>query len=347
MSKSKSKTKAPITNIINHIALVLDGSSSMSGLQNRLVKVVDDKIKHLAVLSNELGQETRVTIYLFSDSVKCLVYDKDVLRLPSIVDLYYSSGMTALMDATGQAISDLKKVPELYGEHSFLMYVLTDGEENASRRESAKSLSSAIRGLPSHWTVAALVPDASGKANAQMSGFPPANVAVWTATEAGMSAAGDMLRKATDNFMRGRATGVRGTTSLFEFDVKAVTKKAVKATCDSLPKTAFKLLPVRTKDNGVAIKDFVESKAKRSYSKGCAFYQLTKRETIQDYKAMCLQDNITGDVYTGDGTRDLLGLPDHEIRVQPANHPKYTFFVQSTSVNRKLVAGTQLLVMTK
>lgn len=342
-----AKPKSNITNIINHIALVLDSSSSMSGLASRLVQVVDAKIKHLATLSEELGQETRVSIYTFSDTVRCVVYDKDVLRLPSIREIYAADGMTALMDATGQAISDLKKVPELYGEHSFLMYVLTDGYENASRTESSSSISKAIRVLPAHWTVAALVPDANGKANAQMCGFPAANIAIWTTTEEGMSKAGDVLRKATDNFMRGRASGIRSSSNLFEFDVKAVTKKAVKATCDSLPATSFKLLPVRTKDNGAMIKPFVETKTKLTYRKGCAYYQLTKRETIQDYKNLCLQDNQTGQVYTGDGTRDLLGLPDHEIRVEPASHPKYTFFVQSSSVNRKLVAGTQLLVMTK
>lgn len=70
-----AKPKSNITNIINHIALVLDSSSSMSGLASRLVQVVDAKIKHLATLSEELGQETRVSIYTFSDTVRCVVYD--------------------------------------------------------------------------------------------------------------------------------------------------------------------------------------------------------------------------------------------------------------------------------
>jgi|GEM_PF-6847400 len=60
------------TQYINHVAIVIDESSSMSHLKDRVVEQVDNQIKHLAARSKELNQETRVSLYLFSDSARCI-----------------------------------------------------------------------------------------------------------------------------------------------------------------------------------------------------------------------------------------------------------------------------------
>jgi hypothetical protein len=43
--------------------------------------------------------------------------------------------------------------------------------------------------------------------------------------------------------------------------------------------------------------------------------------------------------------RELLSLPlhDEDIRLRTAHLEEYAVFIQSTSVNRKLIAGTRLL----
>ncbi|MEU3878202.1 hypothetical protein AB0E87_30690, partial [Streptomyces sp. NPDC029704] len=92
-------------NYINHVALVLDASSSMSHLSQKVVEVADQQIAYLARRSQELDQETRVTVYVFADKVECVIYDKDVLRMPSLKQLYRVGGMTALL-AVGQAGGD-------------------------------------------------------------------------------------------------------------------------------------------------------------------------------------------------------------------------------------------------
>ena len=38
-------------------------------------------------------------------------------------------------------------------------------------------------------------------------------------------------------------------------------------------------------------------------------------------------------------------LPDYEIKVSPESHGNFKIFTQSSSVNRKLLKGTQLLVL--
>jgi len=85
-------------NLINHVVFVLDASSSMRKIAADLVKVVDGQVARLARRSQQVDQETRVTIYTFADTAQWHVYEKDVLRLPSIKDLYKAIGNTALRD---------------------------------------------------------------------------------------------------------------------------------------------------------------------------------------------------------------------------------------------------------
>ena len=69
-----------IENYINHIVLVLDASSSMEGHARELIKVADNQIAYLAQRSKDLDQETRITVYSFSDNnkIKCLVVDENL-----------------------------------------------------------------------------------------------------------------------------------------------------------------------------------------------------------------------------------------------------------------------------
>ena len=331
-------------NHINHFVYLIDRSGSMGHLAKDVVDAFEAEIKALASRSKELDQETRISVYLFDDSLECIIYDKDVLRLPSIRDKYFTRGSTSLIDGTLGSIADLKKTAQLYGEHAFVLYALTDGEENTSTKKPA-DLRDEINDLPDNWTVAVFVPNARGVAEAKTFGFPKDNIAVWSTTAQGVSEVGSTMRKATDNFMTGRKSGVKSTRSLFAFDTAGINKKAVKANLDALATSEYAIFPVRKSHDGMAIKDFVEKATKQGYRSGSAYYQLTKKENVQSRKNICLKEVTTGKVYTGDAVRDMLGLPDYEVKVNPATHPQFIFFVQSTSVNRKLVGDTELIVL--
>lgn len=330
-------------NYINHIALVIDASSSMSCLSKTVVEVADNQVAYLAQRSKELDQETRISLYLFADEPKCLIYDKDVLRMPSLKGLYKAYGNTALRDATGRAIDDLAKTPELYGDHSFLVYVLTDGAENISARVSEQALTQKLTGLKDNWTVAIFVPNQMAKFEAKKAGFPNDNIAVWDTTAQGLESAGSVMRQATEQYMTSRAVGVRGTKNLFSMSVAAVDKTAVAKTLTKLHPGQYRLFAVEA--DGEAIAPFVERQLNRAYRSGEAYYQLSKPEKIQGTKAIVLFETKTKALFTGADARRLLSLPDHEVKVAPDSHPDFQIFVQSTSVNRKLVAGTKLLVL--
>lgn len=336
-----------IQNKVTHVALIIDESLSMSHHRDELIKVVDGQVQYLARRSQELDQETRVSIYTFSNEVRCLVYEKDVLRLPSIANLYRPDGMTALIDATLQALDDLSKTPELYGEHAFLAFALTDGQENRSRNK-AYHLSDALQKLPNHWTVGVLVPDMMGKHDAQQHGFPPGNIAIWDAdTAAGVQEAGQVIQQATENFMTGRSRGVRGTKNLFALDTGQINKKTVASNLTALTEWQYDLIPV-TVDSPIA--KYIESKG-TAYNVSKCYYQLTKPEKVQEGKEIALRErkdpNRRGldKVYVGSEARKMLGLPDYEVKVQPDQIDGWDIFIQSTSYNRKLIAGTDVLVL--
>lgn len=337
--------KAPKTqNYINHIALVLDASSSIEqrGLTKAIIKVADDQVAYLARRSQELGQETRISVYTFADLTSCLIWDMDALRLPSIADLYQPYGNTALIDATLKSQEDLARIWEGYGDHAFLTYILTDGEENRSKNHPS-ALTRMLASQPSHWTIAVLVPNMTGKHEAKKLGFPAENIAVWDATTAhGVAEAGSVIRRATDAYMTARTSGVRGTRTLFSTGADAVNSQTVAAAgLTPLPMSAFRIVPVPAE---AYIREFVEGCGLR-YELGKAFYELTKPETIQPRKDVAIVEKRTDKVYVGREAREIVGLPDMEVRVKPDRNPDYTIFIQSTSVNRKLMPGTKLLVL--
>lgn len=327
-------------NYINHIALVIDKSSSMSPHEADVIKVVDDQVAYLAERSRELDQETRVTVYFFADGVQCIYYDKDALRLPSIRKVYSPYGWTALIDAVLKSQEDLGQTAQLYGDHAFLTYAVTDGKENKSRRKPA-DLRAHILGMPDNWTLGALVPDQSGVFEAKSFGFPAENISVWNTSKGGFLEVGATVRAATETFMQNRASGIRGTRTLFSTGADAVNAQTVRqAGLQPLKRGSYQIIPV---PQDSVIKDFVESTG-RTYRTGSVYYEFKKAEKIQGTKEILIVEKATGTAYEGPAARDLLGLPAMEVRVRPDQNPEYTIYVQSTSVNRKLPAGSKVAV---
>ncbi|MFE4617118.1 vWA domain-containing protein [Streptomyces sp. NPDC056747] len=340
-------------NYINHVALVLDASSSMSHLSGKVVEVADQQIAYLARRSRELDQETRVTVYVFADNVECVIYDKDVLRMPSLKKLYRVGGMTALLAAALKSQRELAQTAQLYGDHSFLTFVLTDGQENASHRcpgapardprELVQAVAEMIATQEDNWTLAVLVPDQMGKREAMQCGFPKENIAIWDATSTqGLEEAGQVIQQATEKFMVGRAQGIRGSRAVFSMGADAVNKDTIKAAgLAPVDPSKYQVIPVA---RDVAIREWVLESG-HTYRTGCAFYQLSKPEKIQAKKQIAVLEKKTDRVYTGPEARALIGLADVETRVKPDHNDDFTIFVQSTSVNRKLVSHTRLLLM--
>ncbi len=95
-------------------------------------------------------------------------------------------------------------------------------------------------------------------------------------------------------------------------------------------------------DRDCSIRDFVEENG-ITFRTGRGFYQFTKPVNIQDYKQVVAEDKFDGSILTNENARDALGIPASTCRTRPDRNCDYVGFVQSTSVNRKLLKGTKFL----
>lgn len=329
--------------LINHVVIVLDASYSMKGKDKSLIKATNEQIKYLAQRSKELEQETRVSIYHFGErTIECLIFDMDVMRLPGIEDLYtvlYEN--TALIDAVCKSQDDLATTSQLYGDHAFLTFVLTDGQENSSVKFTRNQLRDRIANADVNWSMGFLVPDKTGVRYMEDLGVLKDSIAIWdTRGTTGLDTAMSSIKTATNNFMTARATGVRGTRSVFSTGFDAVNKTTVISNLVPLSMTDYGIYRV-TQTGRI---DDIVKKILGSYSIGVGYYQLTKTETIQPQKKIIVVDRKTAQAYSGDEARGLIGLPNKAVRVKPDYNPSYDIYVQSTSTNRKLLANTNILV---
>jgi hypothetical protein len=109
----------------------------------------------------------------------------------------------------------------------------------------------------------------------------------------------------------------------------------------AVPAGRFQVLDV---DSACQIDQFVKSQG-LAFQKGKGFYEFTKATDIQSYKEVVLMDKTSGDMFTGAKAREIMGIPVGEnARCRPERYGnKYRAFIQSTSMNRKLVGGTKFL----
>ncbi len=250
-------------------------------------------------------------------------------------------GSTALITSTIGAIEALAKIPQINGDHSFLVIVDTDGGETQNQNMVPK-IKELLDGLPDNWTVAIKVPNLTAMHEAKKYGFPAGNIEIWDTTEKGMEEVTKKEVEATKSFYTMRATGTKSTKTLFK--LAEVNKTAIKKTLEEVSPALYETLIVRPYNDKQEIKLFVETWTKKPYRLGSAYYQLTKPEKIQAGKVLAVIEKATGKMFSGPDARTLLGLPDHEVKVDVANFKQFDVFVQSHSTNRHLVAGTHLIV---
>lgn len=133
-----------------HIAFVLDRSGSMGSIRRETVDVFNQQ------LEKARGSTDRVTLVTFS-------FTPDVPRFIGVndklaVEDYVPAGGTALYDAIGETVTMLQAVEQSDPDTSYLVIIITDGEENASTKYGRDSLSSLIKELQAtdKWTFAYL-----------------------------------------------------------------------------------------------------------------------------------------------------------------------------------------------
>jgi len=133
----------------------------------------------------------------------------------------------------------------------------------------------------------------------------------------------------------------RSLNNMFNAMMKRTTPSTFAAAdLAAVPPGRFQVLEI---DKDIGIKEYVLENGLK-FKTGRGFYEFTKTETIQGKKEVVLMDKKTGDMFSGQKAREMLGLPEGaSTRIRPTSLEKFAVFVQSTSANRKLMGGTRFL----
>lgn len=328
-----------------YIGISLDKSASMSSIVAAAQQDYNQTIGSIRSSSEQAGQDTIVSVVNCGVGRNALVtrevVNSSVAALQPITRYVADGNATPLLDSIGELITLLESAPDA-NTASFLVMAITDGGENSSKRWSWGSLASKIRTLTQtdRWTFVVRVPRGYRGAIARNLGLPEGNILEWETTERGMRESTVATESAFTGYYQARSAG-KTSTQKFYTDMKDVKVEDVKAALTDISH----LVNVWLVTEKAAIRPFVEKMSGKDLIKGAAFYQLTKTESeVQDYKQVIIRDKKSGAVYGGKAARQLLGLPTSGMtRVVPGDHGQYDVYLQSTSVNRALPAGTQLL----
>jgi len=335
-----------MTQYITMAGVGLDDSGSMWSIRH---PAKDDYNRVLTDLSNlqstEGTDEHQVLVSVVTFGERERVSVKHTAQPPALVPHLASfdpnGGSTPLYDAFGELIRLLEQQP-VTPDTAFLVSVITDGGENSSRYWSAHSLAVKIKQLEAkgNWTFTARVPRGHSRSITAKLGLAPGNVLEWDTTERGLREATVAQSAATSSYMAARSTGLKSTKGFYA-RTEDLTSSAVSASLTNISHLV-RFFPVSIDS---VIRPFVEARVSGSMIKGSAFYELTKTESVvQPYKKIAIRDLATGAVYCGEAARVMLGLPIHNnCSVKPSDHTKFKVFIQSTSVNRALKAGSELM----
>lgn len=340
MAKKAGSTKIPV----NNIAFVIDRSGSMSSIRKDVVRVFNEQLKTIKKDAAKGDQETFISLYTFSTYVDKPLYFRRQAQVVKPMSTLKIGGGTALLDAVGTAMTDLGKVKGAKDDHvSFLVIVITDGEELASTKY-VKKLPGMIKTAQKtdRWSIAFLTPK-SGIKSLTKFGIPKGNIQDWAANSKGATAAGKKLSEGLTGFFNARRSGKKAVSGFFQADLSNVTVTQVSGKLKNASKD-FSVWAV-PKD-GTIIRAFVDDKlkGKGTYKAGNGYYELTKSELVQAKKEIAIRDNKTGAIYAGPGARGMLGFPEGaSFKVKPGAMGNFSVFIMSTSVNRVLAKGTTLL----
>lgn len=328
--------------IKNYVALVIDESGSMCRLKSKVKTLVEGVLKSFRETDKKYGQNTFVSIVKFNTKSTIVCVNRPVTdSLHKELD-YRPAGGTALWDGFGCAVNLIENYVEKANSAGAIV-VITDGEENSSANYSEFQVRNLIKNKQKQgqWTLAFQVPQNGFNLLTGQFGISSDNVQVWDGSEADMESATQSNVQAFSNYAHSRSMGLTSVPTFYKnVDISDLKTKEVKAELHDVSKD-FVLLDVMQENN---IKDFVEDNY-GVYTKGCAAYQLSKKELVQHYKDIFVREKGKKAIFTGNAARQLLGFQiGANVKADPVALGKWEVYVVSTSVNRKLIPGTKLLV---
>jgi len=175
----------PISGTPVHVLFVIDSSGSMGP---KASDVRGGFNTYVSTLREDIQSAYRLTAVTFDTQVKTLFTDMPLAEVPQLDSSNYRpGGNTALYDALGVSLDELtsaiRREDHPYGIDRALVIVMTDGQENSSRRFTKQQVSDGIKGREAagNWTFVYLGADQDAWAASEGLGFARGNVQAYSA----------------------------------------------------------------------------------------------------------------------------------------------------------------------
>lgn len=335
-----------------YLTLITDNSGSMRSLAHAAKQDFNEQLVTIQGAAKTTNQDIIVSHLTIGVGSRPIVgreiINSNIHVMKPLASYPADAGGTPMIEAAFEAIKLMESVPDYADpEVSFLLMLTTDGEETQARgrgRELAAKLKQLIG--TDRWTIVFRVPAKDGPrelASLGLLGVRGINVYEWELTQKGVVQSTQANVEAFTEYFTQRSTGMKSTTKFYANLEDVSFEDLQKELVDISAEVSF--FPVEAADNQSLIRPFVEAKTNEPMARGAAFYQLNRTEPrVQANKRIAIRDKSTGTVFAGDAARKMLALPTiGTVRLAPDELGDYDVFIQSTSVNRKLDKGTQLM----
>jgi len=174
------------------IAFILDRSGSMESIRQPTIEGFNTFLRD----QQSAPGETRFSLTLFDTTFECRHTSLPIAEVPPLhADTYIPDGGTALLDAIGETIDSLGQklaaLPDTERPGHVTFAILTDGEENSSRRYSWLQIADRIKHQTEtySWEFLFLGAGPDTIASAGRMGIHYSKISSFTADEAGQHAA--------------------------------------------------------------------------------------------------------------------------------------------------------------
>lgn len=313
------------------VILVVDDSGSISHSGN--IATVKNQYETIITQIKNDNPHWHVRLVFFGEKqfVKADAQAKDI----SIQSIYYYPRQNetrlynAMYDAADCALK--AKVPAL-------VYLITDGEPNGPQQNPVAAAAKVKEALATDRVTFVCVGPARATSFFTSCAIPSDCIRSWDGVNTeDLNRVTTQVSSGLTDYATARSAG---QTQVKKFFVDA---RKLNDQLGSLVDISqlCKVLPVTRE---AVLQPFVEEYGLK-FIIGANYYELTKAETLRPNRAILVRQKGTKRILSGPNVRQVLGLPnDRDIKVEPGDMGNLDLFLESTSHNRMLVRGTDVVV---
>jgi len=219
-SKNSKKSKKTFKATKTYVAIVLDKSASMGIIQEEARTSFNDQLKKIQEESKNL--DTRICLTVFNGDLDFVKFNEDVDQLALLEPKdYVPSGWTAFYDAVCTTIRKLEDLPDINESGTaVLMLIITDGQENSSKKYNGEDIASMISRLKGtdRWTFSVMGANINLEALSDSTGIDKSNMLKFAGNAGSVQRGTQMTNDSYGRYFKSRRRGVVQASNLYSDD---------------------------------------------------------------------------------------------------------------------------------